>query len=121
MIAKTGARRQTDDDDGTSSGLNDSGDERTVFILIGGVKREGEDADDKVLRLRIALRMTTARCATAWKALAGQGFDEADLDQIGVMTGPPEEEEFAEPYAGRARRRGGVHDVRERMTALVTK
>jgi hypothetical protein len=85
-------------DSGESSGILDSDEEHTVFILIGGVKRTGEPQMTRFYAFVTAPDDDGAvrRCL---EALAGQGFDEADLDQIGVMTGPPEEEEFAEPYA----------------------
>ncbi len=84
--------------DGASSGNDDSADEGTVFILIGGVKRAGEEEMTRFYAFVSAPDDDGAvrRCL---EGLAGQGFEEADLDQIGVMTGPPEEQEFAEPYA----------------------
>ena len=74
-----------------------AGEEQTVFILIGGVRRENETQMARFYAFLTAPDDDGAvrKCL---EALAQQGFEEADLDQIGVMTGPPEEEDFAEPY-----------------------
>jgi hypothetical protein len=83
---------------GESSGTVDSGEDRTVFIVIGGVKRQDDPQMARFYAFVTAPDDDGAvrRCL---EALASEGFEEADLDQIGILTGPPEEEEFADPYA----------------------
>jgi len=85
-------------DDSDSADGTDSGEVRQpVFILIGGVRRENEPQMSRFYAFVTAPDDDGAvrRCL---EALAQQGFEEADLDQIGTMTGPPEEEEYLEPY-----------------------
>lgn len=85
-------------DEGESAGEDESGELRQpVFILIGGVRRENEPQMSRFYGFVTAPDDDGAvrRCL---EALAQQGFEEADLDQIGTMTGPPEEEEYLEPY-----------------------
>jgi hypothetical protein len=81
-----------------SGGFPQPGDGSTVFILIGGVRRSGAE---EMIRFYAFLTAADDDGAVrkCLESLAQQGFEEADLDQIGVLTGPPEEEEFHEPYA----------------------
>lgn len=74
-----------------------SANESTVFILIGGVRRENEPEMARFYAFLTAPDDDGAvrRCL---ESLAQQGFEEADLDQIGILTGPPEEPQFLEPY-----------------------
>ena len=75
-----------------------TGDEsRPVFILIGGVRRENEEDMSRFYAFLTAPDDDGAvrKCL---EALAQQGFDEADLDQIGTMTGPPEEPEYQDAW-----------------------
>lgn len=76
---------------------NGDGGDSPVFILIGGVRRENEEEMTRFYAFLTASDDDGAvrKCL---EALAQQGFEEADLDQIGVMTGPPEEEEYQDAY-----------------------
>jgi len=79
----------------TMDGAN--GEQRPVFILIGGVRRPEEEGMSRFYAFLTAPDDDGAvrKCL---EALAQQGFEEADLDQIGIMTGPPEEDEYQEAY-----------------------
>lgn len=76
---------------------NGGGDGSTLFILIGGVRRADEDGMTRFYAFLSAPDEDGAvrKCL---EALAQQEFEEADLDQIGILTGPPEEPEFREAY-----------------------
>ena len=79
-------------DNGSS---NDPG--PTVFILIGGVRRANQGEMVRFYGFLTAPDDDGAvrKCL---ESLAQQGYEEADLDQIGVMTGPPPEPEYRVPY-----------------------
>ena len=85
-------------EDHGSGELPQAGDGSTVFILIGGVRRAQEP---EMIRFYAFLTAADDDGAVrkCLESLAQQGFEEADLDQIGVLTGQPEEAEFHEPYA----------------------
>ena len=62
----------------------------------------------------LTARDDMARARDAWRRSRDRGLPEADLDQIGVLTtGPPEEEDFAEPTR-RALSGEVAHDRRSR-------
>jgi hypothetical protein len=71
--------------------------EPVVFILIGGVRKADEQ---EMTRFYAFLNAPDDDGAVrkCLESLAQQGFEEADLDQIGVLTGLPDEPEFHEPY-----------------------
>ena len=74
-------------------------DDPMVFIIIGkAYEREGEEGIDIHVMLRAPDDDTAVR--EALNALSEEGFLEADLDQIGTLTGVPEDEPHASAYKG---------------------
>lgn len=71
-----------------------------IFIIIGKAfeKETGEEGVDIHVILRAPDDDTAVR--EALNALADEGFLEADLDQIGVLEGEPDEEPHASAYKG---------------------
>ncbi|MDE1158934.1 MAG: transcriptional regulator [Neorhizobium sp.] len=70
-----------------------------VFIIIG---KGYEQKDGEGIELHIMLRAPDDDTAVreALNALTEEGFLEADLDQIGVLTDEPPEEPHASAYQG---------------------
>ncbi len=74
-------------------------DDSIVFIIIGRVfEKKGDDPIDVHILLAAPDDDTAVR--DALNALAMEGYEEADLDQIGVMEGMPDEEPHASAYQG---------------------
>lgn len=77
----------------------DTSDEALVFVIIGRVfQTKGDDPTDVHIMLVAPDDDTAVR--DALNALAGEGYEEAELDQIGVMEGMPDEEPHASAYQG---------------------
>jgi hypothetical protein len=77
----------------------ESGDDSIVFIIIGrAFEQKGEDPFDIHIMLVAPDDDTAVR--EALNALAHEGYEEAELDQIGVMEGMPDEEPHASAYQG---------------------
>ena len=78
---------------------NNSLDEPMVFIIIGkAYEREGAEGVDIHVMLRAPDDDSAVR--EALNALSEEGFLEADLDQIGTLTGVPDDEPHASAYQG---------------------
>ena len=76
-----------------------SEDESMVFIIIGrACERKGGEPADIHIMLMAPDDDTAVR--EALNALAREGYAEAELDQIGVMEGMPDEEPHASAYQG---------------------
>ena len=70
-----------------------------VFIIIGkGYESDNSEGVDLHVMLRAADEDSAVR--EALNALAEEGFIEADLDQIGMLTEVPTEEPHASAYQG---------------------
>ncbi len=70
-----------------------------VFIIIGkGYETDGGEGVELHVMLRAADDDTAVR--EALNALSEEGFIEADLDQIGMLTEVPTEEPHASAYSG---------------------
>jgi hypothetical protein len=70
-----------------------------VFIIIGkGYESDGGEGVDLHIMLKAADDDSAVR--EALNALSEEGFIEADLDQIGMLTDIPEEEPHASAYKG---------------------
>ena len=70
-----------------------------VFIIIGkGYESDNSEGVDLHIMLKAADDDSAVR--EALNALAEEGFIEADLDQIGMLTDIPEEEPHASAYKG---------------------
>jgi len=78
--------------------LNDA-EFRPVTIIIGRVYREKGDEPEEVHILLVAPDDDTA-VRRALESLAREGYAEAELDQIGEMEGPPDEEPHISAYQG---------------------
>ncbi|MFK0387124.1 MULTISPECIES: transcriptional regulator [Rhizobium/Agrobacterium group] len=79
---------------------NDNGrDEPMVFIVIGkAYEQEGSEGIDIHVILKAPDDDTAVR--ETLNALSEEGFIEADLDQIGMLTEIPDEEPHASAYQG---------------------
>ena len=85
----------------TSSADNDNNtlDEPMVFIIIGkAYERDGDEGIDIHVMLRAPDDDSAVR--EALNALSEEGFLEADLDQIGTLTGAPDDEPHSSAYKG---------------------
>ncbi|PKA38780.1 hypothetical protein [Rhizobium sullae] len=70
-----------------------------IFIIIGkGYESDGAEGVDLHVMLKAADDDSAVR--EALNALAEEGFIEADLDQIGMLTDAPDEEPHASAYQG---------------------
>ncbi|MDS7597410.1 transcriptional regulator [Agrobacterium tumefaciens] len=79
---------------------NDNGrDEPMVFIVIGkAYEQEGSEGIDIHVILKAPDDDTAVR--ETLNALSEEGFIEADLDQIGMLTDVPDDEPHASAYQG---------------------
>ncbi|MDJ0933648.1 regulator [Breoghania sp.] len=77
------------------------GDGPMVFVIVGRVW-EGEDggSDDavKVVNIFVAAPYDDSAVRRALEALAGEGYAEAELDQVGTLDGEPDDPTFEEAY-----------------------
>jgi hypothetical protein len=70
-----------------------------IFIIIGkGYETDGSEGVDLHIMLKAADDDSAVR--EALNALSEEGFIEADLDQIGMLSEVPEEEPHASAYQG---------------------
>jgi hypothetical protein len=77
----------------------DGGDAPAIFIIIGQVSQvTGGDMTPVHVMLAAPDEDTAVRLCL--DALSGKGYAEADLDQIGLMGGMPDEEPHASAYQG---------------------
>ncbi|KQS69119.1 transcriptional regulator [Rhizobium sp. Leaf371] len=79
---------------------DNNSDDPMVFIIIG--KAFEQDGDGDGVDIHVVLRAADDDSAVreALNALAEEGFLEADLDQIGMLEGVPEDEPHASAYKG---------------------
>jgi len=79
---------------------NDNGrDDAMVFIVIGkAYEREGDEGID--IHVILSAPDDDSAVREALNALSEDGFREADLDQIGMLTDAPDEEPHASAYQG---------------------
>lgn len=82
--------------------MNDNEDaiEPTVFIVIGRVWNEGEESEGDSMEIHALLTAPDDDSAVrkTLEALAAQGYAEAELDQIGVMDGEPDDAIYEGAY-----------------------
>lgn len=74
----------------------DNGDEPMVFIIIGEVRRQG--AEMIPFNSLLAAPDDDTAVRQCLEALAQEGYEEADLHQIGNLEGRPDEEPFVSAY-----------------------
>jgi hypothetical protein len=89
-----GQAMESDNDNG-----RDEADAPTVFIIIGQVNMEKDGAMSQIHVLLAAPDEDTA-VRQCLDALSAKGYVEADLDQIGLLGGMPDEEPHASAYQG---------------------
>lgn len=80
------------------SAVNDN-EQRRVMIITGRVWRE-KGGDVEGVHVMLLAPDDDSAVRNALNALAGEGFAEAELDQIGEMEGAPDEEPHASAYQG---------------------
>lgn len=80
--------------------LNGAGDTPTLYILVGrGWEVEEGTPDDAVpFNILVTAADDDGAVRRGLEALGAQGFIEAELDQIGIITERPEEETFQAAY-----------------------
>ena len=74
-------------------------DSETVYIIIGRAYA-GEDEEGIDIHVMLKSENDDEAVQEALAALAEEGFLEADLDQIGIIMEPPEDEPHASAYQG---------------------
>jgi len=85
--------------DPDNDNIHDSGDAPAIFIIIGQTsRRKGGEMNPVHVMLAAPDEDTAVRLCL--DALSSKGFAEADLDQIGLMDGAPDEEPHASAYQG---------------------
>lgn len=79
---------------------NDDAIEPTVFIVIGRVWTEEQAGEGEPMEIHALLTAPDDDSAVrkTLEALAAQGYAEAELDQIGVMDGEPEDAMYEGAY-----------------------
>ncbi len=77
--------------------METNNEEPLVYIVIGGVKNAGDESMTPFNALLTAPDDDTA-VRSVLEALAQEGYEEADLHQIGNMDDAPDEEEFLPAY-----------------------
>jgi hypothetical protein len=78
--------------------LNDI-ESRPVTIIIGRVFRE-KGADPEEVHILLVAPDDDTAVRRALESLAREGYAEVELDQIGEMEGPPDEEPHISAYQG---------------------
>lgn len=78
---------------------HDSPVEPTIFIIIGQTSKQ-KGGDMRPVHVMLAAPDEDTAVRLCLDALSSKGFAEADLDQIGLMDGAPDEEPHASAYQG---------------------
>ncbi|MEC9343860.1 MAG: transcriptional regulator [Pseudomonadota bacterium] len=81
----------------TTNGEIDDEDDPPVFIIIGGV-RHADDAEMMDFHALLTAPDDDSAVRRCLEALASEGYDEADLTQIGNIEEPEEDDPFFAPY-----------------------
>ncbi|MBW3099216.1 transcriptional regulator [Pseudohoeflea sp. DP4N28-3] len=77
----------------------DDGTEASVFIIIGQVTKR-PDGPKATVHVMLKAPDEDSAVRETLNALAREGFAEAELDQIGLLEGMPDEEPHASAYEG---------------------
>lgn len=93
-MAETGKRTMSDLNSGAA-------DEPTIFILVGRVWDEPGGGKDTAIPVNIILQAADDDSAVrlSLQTLSEEGYVEAELDQIGVLTEEPEDPTYQSAYA----------------------
>jgi hypothetical protein len=78
--------------------MNDN-EERPVTIIVGRAWRKKE-GDSEGVHIMLVAPDDDSAVRRALEALAKEGYAEAELDQIGDMEGPPDDEPHLSAYQG---------------------
>ena len=78
--------------------MNDN-EERPVTIIVGRAWRK-KDGDSEGVHIMLVAPDDDSAVRRALEALAKEGYAEAELDQIGDMEGPPDDEPHLSAYQG---------------------
>lgn len=73
--------------------------ETTIFVIIGRAFAD-KGSDASIIHILLAAPDDDSAVREALNALAQEGYEEAELDQIGVLDGMPDEEPYASAYQG---------------------
>lgn len=76
----------------------DNGDDEPLVFVISGKVRRAEPEDKIPFNAVLCAADDDAAVRICLEVLAGQGYEEADLDQIGNIIEPPAEGELADAY-----------------------
>ncbi|CAN7240332.1 MULTISPECIES: hypothetical protein [Rhizobium] len=79
---------------------NDNNSEGPMVFIIIGKGYQSDDSEGVDLHIMLKAADDDSAVREALNALAEEGFIEADLDQIGMLTEVPEEEPHASAYQG---------------------
>jgi len=79
---------------------NDNNSEGPMVFIIIGKGYQSDDSEGVDLHIMLKAADDDSAVREALNALAEEGFIEADLDQIGMLTEIPEEEPHASAYQG---------------------
>ncbi|MBC7283361.1 transcriptional regulator [Hoeflea sp.] len=85
--------------DSDNDNVHDSGDAPAIFIIIGQTNRR-KGGEMRPVHVMLAAPDEDTAVRLCLDALSSKGFAEADLDQIGLMDGAPDEEPHASAYQG---------------------
>lgn len=79
---------------------NDAADEPIVFIVVGRVWEDSEGAPQDAIAVHVLLTGPDEETAIqrALEALSANGYALAELDQIGVLAGEPDDETYDDAY-----------------------
>ena len=77
----------------------DDNNQRPVTIVVGRVWRD-KGGESQGVHIMLVAPDDDSAARRALEALAAEGYAEAELDQIGDMEGPPEEEPHLSAYQG---------------------
>lgn len=77
----------------------DDYEQRPVTILVGRVWRD-KGSESQGVHIMLVAPDDDSATRRALEALAAEGYAEAELDQIGDMDGPPEDEPHLSAYQG---------------------
>ena len=79
---------------------NDNNSEGPMVFIIIGKGYQSDDSEGVDLHIMLKAADDDSAVREALNALAEEGFIEADLDQIGMLTEIPDEEPHASAYQG---------------------
>ncbi len=73
---------------------------RPVYIIVGRAWRDKDEESAEGFHILLTAPDDDTAVRTALDSLASEGYEKADLDQIGELTGEPDEEPHISAYQG---------------------